>query len=128
MKNYFSDNLKYLREKYKLSQNKLGEMSGVNQTTIARWETEEMSPTIDNLVDLSKALNVSLPELVGKDLRLNNSEILNEIIIHEDKETGMKVTIANIEWDSLSKEEQENYINQAMDSFYEYKKTLKDKK
>ena len=43
MKNYFSKNLKFLREQKRLSQNKLGELANVNQTTIARWENEEMA-------------------------------------------------------------------------------------
>ncbi len=40
MSNYFSKNLKFLREKRNLSQNKLAEIIGVNQTTIARWEDD----------------------------------------------------------------------------------------
>ena len=39
--NLFSKNLKFLREKKGISKNKLGEMVGVNQTTIGRWESEE---------------------------------------------------------------------------------------
>ena len=70
MKNYFSSNLKYLREQKKISQNKLGELVGVNQTTIARWENEEMSPSIDNVVELSEIFKVSLGYLLGKDLTL----------------------------------------------------------
>ena len=46
MANYFASNLKYLREKQGLSQNKLAEKVGVNQTTIARWETEEIKPSM----------------------------------------------------------------------------------
>lgn len=37
---YFSKNLKYLRTKNNLSQNKLAKKLNVNQTTIARWEDE----------------------------------------------------------------------------------------
>lgn len=70
MKNYFSSNLKYLREQKRISQNKLGELVGVNQTTIARWENEEMSPSIDNVVELSEIFEVSLGYLLGKDLSL----------------------------------------------------------
>lgn len=70
---YFSNNLKYLREKRKLSQNKLAEMAGVNQTTIARWETEEVSPSLDNIYDLAESLNVSIAELTGRDLSVENN-------------------------------------------------------
>lgn len=73
MSNYFSSNLKYLREKRNLSQNKLAEMVGVNQTTIARWEDDNRTPNLDNAIDVSKVLNIPLPDLVGKDLRTNTS-------------------------------------------------------
>lgn len=69
----FSKNLKFLREQKKLSQNKLAELSNVNQTTIARWETEEISPSLDNVYDLSLALNVSISDLTGTDLTKESS-------------------------------------------------------
>lgn len=71
MKNYFSKNLKFLREQKRLSQNKLGELANVNQTTIARWENEEMTPSIDNVIELSKIFNIDLADLLGRDLQLN---------------------------------------------------------
>ena len=65
---YFSKNLKFLREQKKLSQNKLAELSNVNQTTIARWESEEISPSLDNIYDVADVLNVSIADLTGRDL------------------------------------------------------------
>ncbi len=76
MKNYFSSNLKYLREKKKISKNKLGEMVGVNQTTIGRWENNEMTPSIDNVIDVLNAFNLPISELgtfLGKDLQTGTS-------------------------------------------------------
>lgn len=72
MSNYFSTNLKYLREKRNLSQNRLASMIGVNQTTIARWEDDNRTPNLDNAIDVSKILNIPLPDLIGKDLKFNN--------------------------------------------------------
>lgn len=77
MAEFFSKNLKYLREKNNLSQNKLAEKIGVNQTTIARWEDDNRIPTIDNAIDVAEALNVSLPDLLGKDLRFDNAELID---------------------------------------------------
>lgn len=71
MDNFFPKNLKYLREKKNLSQNKLGELTGVNQTSIARWENEEVSPSIDNVIEVAKVFNLSLADLLGKDLSKN---------------------------------------------------------
>ncbi len=73
MSNFFSKNLKYLREKRNLSQNKLADMINVNQTTIARWEDDNRTPNLDNAIDVSKALNIPLPDLIGKDLKLNDT-------------------------------------------------------
>ena len=81
---YFSTNLKFLREKKKLSQNKLGKMIGVNQTTIARWEDDNRVPTIDNAVDVANALNISLIDLIGKDLRFDNATYLKPIAEDDD--------------------------------------------
>lgn len=71
---YFSTNLKFLREQKKLSQNKLAEMANVNQTTIMRWESGEMSPSLDNIYDIANALNISVADLTGKNLKKDNVE------------------------------------------------------
>lgn len=90
MENFFNTNLKFLREKKKLSQNKLANMIGVNQTTIARWESKEMAPSIDNVVDLTEILGVELAEMLGIDLRLQQP--LNTTTFKKD---GVEVTIAH---------------------------------
>ena len=77
MPNFFSSNLKFLREKKGLSQNKLAEKVGVNQTTIARWETEEIKPSIDNVEQIANALNIGLPELLISDLRFDNADVVD---------------------------------------------------
>lgn len=76
MGNNFSKNLKYLRERNKISQNKMSELVGVNQTTIGRWETEEMTPSIDNVEEVARVLKVPLPDLLIKDLSFDNAELV----------------------------------------------------
>lgn len=90
MSNYFNTNLKFIREKKGLSQNKLANIVGVNQTTIARWETQEIIPSIDNVEDVSKALNISLPDMLAIDLRIEHP---NEEI-REVEFGNMKVTLS----------------------------------
>ena len=82
--NYFSNNLKYLREKKHLSQNKLAELTNVNQTTIARWENDEMTPSLDNVLDIADVLNVTVADLTGKNLSKENSNF-NETDVLFDK-------------------------------------------
>ena len=77
MSNLFSKNLKYLREKKGISKNKLGEMVGVNQTTIGRWESEEITPSIDNVEEVAKVLQVDLPDMLIKDLSFDNGDLID---------------------------------------------------
>ena len=77
MGNFFSKNLKFLRESKKISKNKLGEMVGVNQSTIGRWESNEITPSIDNVEEVARALNVALPDILIKDLSFDNAELID---------------------------------------------------
>lgn len=93
MKNYFAENLKYLRTKKGLSQNKLAELANVNQASINRWEAKEMSPSLDNVNDLANALGVSVGDLLGEKLyedKFDELEILfdkyKDILTESDKE------------------------------------------
>ena len=101
MANFFSSNLKYLREKKGLSKNKLGELTGVNQSTIGRWENKERSPTIDNVIELLNALHIPLENLgifLGADLTKNNSLINDETVSLKDvPEDKKKIVMAVIE-------------------------------
>lgn len=98
MSNYFKENLKFLREERKLSKNKLGELAGVNQTTIGRWENGEITPTIDNVIDLMSALNVpinNLGDFLGKDLKSLVEIKSNEYdkkIKELETDTGIKIS------------------------------------
>lgn len=89
MSNFFNTNLKFLREKKRLSQNKLAAMVGVNQTTIARWEAQEIIPSIDNVEDVSKALNIPLPELLGIDLRIPQPQTQTKTVKFGDVEVTL---------------------------------------
>ena len=93
MANYFASNLKKIREQRGLSQNKLGTLAGVNQTTIARWENKEIAPSIDNVEDLANALNIPLPDLLGKDLRFDNATYMKPIV---DDENMVQIPVLGI--------------------------------
>ncbi len=93
MTNYFAENLKYLRNKKGLSQNKLAELANVNQASINRWEAKEMSPSLDNVNDLANALGVTVGDLLGEKLFEDNFDELEilfdkykEVLTESDKE------------------------------------------
>ena len=84
MANHFKDNLKYIREQRGLSKNRLGELAGVNQSTIGRWESGEMAPTIDNVIDLMNALHIPIYELgnfLENELKFDNVTAISSDII-----------------------------------------------
>ena len=59
-----------------MSKSKLGELVGVNQSTIGRWENNIITPSIDNVVDVLNAFKIPLTELgtfLGTDLKTNTS-------------------------------------------------------
>ena len=68
--NYFSKNIKYLRKEKNISISELAEKLKVNQSTISRWENDNMGATIDNAYDVSQFFNVSIADLIGKDLSI----------------------------------------------------------
>lgn len=79
MKSNFSKNLKYLRKKNNLSQNKLAKKLNINQTTIARWEDENREPTISNALDVARYFNITVDRLLDADLMLEEEKNKNSV-------------------------------------------------
>lgn len=65
--------IKELREKRKLTQKELADRICVSDKTISKWETAKGLPDIGIIGDLSKALGVSVAELLTGDLRENEN-------------------------------------------------------
>ena len=57
--------IKLARELAGLTQEKLAEIIGVSRTAVVRWERGETDPTIDHLIEMTKALRVSADFLLG---------------------------------------------------------------
>ena len=58
--------LRQLRESVKLSQVKMGEVVGVKQTSINRYETEIASPSLETLIRYADFFDVSLDYICGR--------------------------------------------------------------
>lgn len=80
-------NILELRKKNGLSQEKLGEKVNVTRQTISNWELDETSPNPEQLKQLSKALKISVDELIGNDLQ---EVILSKINITEKQTKSIK--------------------------------------
>ena len=62
-------NINILRKEKGISQEKLAEKVNVTRQTISNWELGETSPNPEQLILLSGALDKSIDELVGNDLK-----------------------------------------------------------
>lgn len=61
-----SQNIKKLRKKHKLSQEKLAKKAGITYSTLIKLETgANDNPTIKTLKRIADALNVSIDKLIG---------------------------------------------------------------
>ena len=65
-----------LRKEYRLSQEQLGEMLGVTNKTISRWETGVYLPPAEMLLSMSELFHVSINELLSGQ-RLNQEEYVS---------------------------------------------------
>lgn len=77
MAEFLNNNVKYLRTEKKISQQSLANAIGVDRSTVSRIENGEIETTIDNAIKIANELNVSLNDLVSKDLRFDNAELID---------------------------------------------------
>ncbi len=80
-------NILNLRKKNGLSQEQLGEKVNVTRQTISNWELEETAPNPEQLKLLSKALNVSVDDLIDNDLQ---NVVLSKIKMTEKQTKTIK--------------------------------------
>ena len=86
------DNILKLRKDCKLSQEQLAEKVNVTRQTISNWELGETSPNPEQLKLLSKALNVSIDELLNNDIK----PVLVEKVSNTEKLAGLIIKILKV--------------------------------
>ena len=86
--------IRLARELAGLTQERLAETMGVSRTAVSRWESGEIDPTIEHLVELAQTLKVSSDFLLGIDgtdqtmeVLMNMASTLNKIVseMHAEK-------------------------------------------
>ena len=88
-----------LRKKNGLSQEQLGDKVNVTRQTISNWELGETSPNPEQLKLLSKALNISIDELLDNDIKnvvvekISNTEKLAGVVLKGLKILGIIILI-----------------------------------
>ena len=77
MAEFLNRNIKFLRAEKGISQQGLADKVGVDRSTISRIENNEIETTIENAIKLANSLNVSINDLLTKDLTFDNGSIIN---------------------------------------------------
>lgn len=64
LKKNIAANLRQHRAKHKISQEKLSELTGISQQFICSIETEKVNPSVETLLKISNALNITINDLI----------------------------------------------------------------
>lgn len=64
IKQNIASNIRQYRAKKKISQEKLSELTGISQQHISNIENEQVNPSIELLLKIADALDVTLNDLV----------------------------------------------------------------
>ena len=67
----YGKELKAHREKRNITQSELAQKTGIHQSTISLWEDNRRTPTIENCVALADFYEISVDELIGRDIKKN---------------------------------------------------------
>ena len=81
----FAANLRKFRKRKNYSQAVLAKELNYGHTTIANYESGRNEPSIDDLIKMANALDISLDELVGK-----NPSKKEECFLHEFQKLSPK--------------------------------------
>lgn len=84
-----ADRIKYLRERYSMTQTDLAKKLGVSRSAVNLWEMSVSSPSLSNLVEMSKIFDVNVDYLINvtdkitidiTDLEPNEREIVMKLV------------------------------------------------
>lgn len=72
MQNYFSTNIKFIREQKGLTQENLANIIGKDYSTVGKWENGTRSPIMEDVLRIADILNIPVEDLLTKDLRIKS--------------------------------------------------------
>ncbi|MCM3274287.1 helix-turn-helix domain-containing protein [Paenibacillus elgii] len=78
----FAKNLRKVRTRKGLTQIQLAERLRVNNATISKWESSNYEPNLEQLVSISKELDVSIDWLLGYEDKLD--QVIDEYILSDE--------------------------------------------
>lgn len=65
---YLSKNIQLLRRQRRVTQEQLAEQMNVSRQTVSKWESGEMTPELQKLIELCELFSCKLDELVREDM------------------------------------------------------------
>ena len=86
------NNILKLRKQLGFSQEELSEKVNVTRQTISNWELNETQPNPEQLKLLSKALNASVDDLIGNDIK----NVVEEKIDSTEKNTKIIIRVLTV--------------------------------
>lgn len=85
MINYFSENLKFLRIQKGMTQEELAKKMDKDYSTIGKWELGQRNPIMADIIKIADIFNISVQDLVEKNLKLNEIKKTDEIDVLYNK-------------------------------------------
>ena len=73
MQTFISTNIKHLRATKGITQEQLAKVCGKGYTAIGNWEKGIREPSIVDLANIANFFNISIDDLIKKDLRFNDN-------------------------------------------------------
>jgi transcriptional regulator with XRE-family HTH domain len=64
----YAGNLRYLRKKHGMSQDDIGNLLGVTQKCVSKYEIGKIEPSVEKLMKIADFFGISLDQLVKQDL------------------------------------------------------------
>lgn len=84
--NKVANNIKFYRDQNKWSQEELSNRLNVSRSTVSKWESGDMTPSLVDILHLSELFHISLDQLVG--INYASREYL--VSFREDQHIEMK--------------------------------------
>ncbi|MDE7082156.1 MAG: helix-turn-helix transcriptional regulator [Clostridia bacterium] len=80
------NNIEELRRAKNYTQQQLGKIMGISQTSICRWESGNVLPETENLIKLSEILDASIDYILGKSKYYYPEDLGNGIYTTEERQ------------------------------------------
>ena len=93
MPDNFGERLRTFRKKTGITQEELADILGISYMTVRRWEAGKVTPRIDEIKALAKALNVTEQDLLNDPPTDNSGWVLTVRMVGDCREEVLKMRI-----------------------------------